>query len=345
MQVDPTDAGSKAYCTYFDSRYLPRAKAMILSLRSVGEHGPVLALCFDEEAFVEMNSFGKGVLALRLTDLEEAFPQLLSVKEARSTAEYFFTTTPWLVLLTRQHFPDAEWVTYLDADLYFFAPVSDIYDELEPGSCGIIAHNYLPKYQKLEKYGHYNVGWVSFRSNNDGASVLKWWADRCLEWCHDTPEDGRFADQGYLDHFKEVASSVIDIQHPGANVAPWNLGSRSTTYDNETVAIDGNPLLFFHFHGFRRRGARYYASHIEYGAKTTKTTRRYIYEPYVRALDEAEGDSNSHAATGARRGRGFRAWALQQRRNLYDLAARIRGESYPAKVKGSRAVDTKGLKE
>ena len=43
MQVDPTDAGSKAYCTYFDSRYLPRAKAMILSLRSVGEHGPVLA--------------------------------------------------------------------------------------------------------------------------------------------------------------------------------------------------------------------------------------------------------------------------------------------------------------
>lgn len=325
-----SERGDRVYCTYFDSRYMPRARVMMQSLRAAGEKGRVFALCFDETAYSAVSEWGDDIHALRLSDLEVAYPQLLTVKTQRSTAEYYFTCTPWVIRLVKGLCSDAEWVTYLDADLCFFSPVKQIYQEMGSGSCGIIAHDYLPRYRRLEKYGKFNVGWVSFRSTAEGRAVLDWWADQCLAWCHDTPDAGRFADQGYLDQFVAVAPGVIEITHPGANLAPWNLGGRTVaSTGNGDVLVDGLPLLFFHFHGLRRRGDRYFASHLEYGARANATTRDLIYAPYVQALSEAERELGYVAPPSARRGRGFRGRALQARRNAYDLLARLRGESFP----------------
>jgi hypothetical protein len=326
--MSPT--GERVYCTYFDSRYLPRARAMVGSLRSVGETGAVYALCFDDEAYEAAATWdADDVIALRLSDLEDEFPQLLTVKPTRSTAEYFFTCTPWVLSLVMSRAQEATWVTYLDADLWFFRPVAPIYDELAGSNCGIIAHDYLPRYRRLEQYGRYNVGWVSFRRGAEGEALLTWWADRCLEWCQDTPQDGRFADQGYLDHFASVAPGVVDIQHPGANLAPWNLGGRDvSTGPAGEVLVNGRPLLFFHFHGLRRRGNRYIASHLEFGARANETVRHRVYQPYVAALVAAEAELGYRPPHTARRGRGLRGWALQARRDLFDLVARARGESF-----------------
>lgn len=334
MSLEPSsarhDRRERVYCTYFDSRYMPRARVMMQSLRAAGETGRIFALCFDETAYSAVSEWGERIHALRLSDLEAAYPRLLTVKPQRSTAEYYFTCTPWVIRLVMGLCPEAEWVTYLDADLCFFSPVDDIYYELGSGSCGIIAHDYLPRYRRLEKYGRFNVGWVSFRSTSEGHAVLDWWADQCLAWCHDTPDAGRFADQGYLDQFAAIAPGVVEIAHPGANLAPWNLGGRRTAPGpNGTVIVADAPLIFFHFHGLRRRGDRYFASHLEYGARANATTRDLIYAPYVRALSEVEQELRYVAPPSARRGRGVRGWALQARRNAYDLVARLRGESFP----------------
>jgi hypothetical protein len=161
-----------------------------------------------------------------------------------------------------------------------------------------------------------------------------WWADRCLEWCSDTPEAGRFADQGYLDQFDSIVPGVVEITHPGANLAPWNLGGRAVAVASaaelrSSVLVNARPLIFFHFHGLRRRGDRYYASHIEYGARANRTVQEWIYQPYVRAISKAERDLELQAPPLARRGRGLRGWALYSRRLAYDLLARTRGESFP----------------
>ena len=32
-----------------------------------------------------------------------------------------------------------------------------------------------------------------------GLKALKWWRDRCLEWCYARIEDGKFGDQFYIE--------------------------------------------------------------------------------------------------------------------------------------------------
>ncbi len=81
---------------------------------------------------------------------------------------------------------------YLDADLYFFAPPSKVRAEEGQASVGIVPHRYAPEQAHLLQYGRYNVGWVSFKNDATGRACLEWWRERCIEWCFDRVEKGRF---------------------------------------------------------------------------------------------------------------------------------------------------------
>jgi hypothetical protein len=283
-------ASRHVYCTYFDHRYLTRGLAMIESLRKVGEHGRMWVLCLSDEAYETMHRVGSpGVEPIRLGDFELANPQVTAVRGQRSTMEYFFTMTPWLVRHVMRLSPEADWVTYLDADLWFFHSPQPIYDELESSSVGIIPHRFPSAQSWRLRYGTYNVGWVSFRLDEAGVACADWWAARCLEWCKDTPDAGRFADQGYLDGFCAAVDGVHVIENAGADLAPWNLSSHETAWGiRPAVTADGRPLIFFHFHGLDRDAKRFYFKHATYGAKTTGLVRDGIYVPYLTALAQVE---------------------------------------------------------
>jgi hypothetical protein len=85
-----------------------------------------------------------------------------------------------------------------DPDLLFWLNDDN---EIESSSVGIIPHRYLSAQSWRLKYGTYDVGFVSFRLNDAGAACADRWAARCLDWCKDKPDTGRFADQGYLNGF------------------------------------------------------------------------------------------------------------------------------------------------
>ena len=151
----------------------------------------------------------------------------------------------------------------------------------------------------------------------------------CLEWCFDSPEPGRYADQGYLDSFASVTSGVVEIEHHGANLAPWNLAVRRVVRDaHGTYSVDGEGLLFFHFHGLRRKGDRYVASHIEFGARANRAVKD-LYRAYVAELVRAERINRTSPPAPSQRGRGLRGIALQVRRAVYDRVSVARGESFP----------------
>jgi len=258
----------------------------------------VWVLCLSDEAYEALLLVGvPGVEPIRLGDFERANPQVAAVRDQRSTMEYFFTMTPWFVRHVMRSAPEADWVTYLDADLWFFDSTAPIYDELESSSVGIIPHRFSAAQSWRLRYGTYNVGWVSFRQDDAGASCANWWADRCLEWCGDAPDNGRYADQGYLDGFSSAVGGVRVIGNAGADLAPWNLPSHQTAWgvcppeaaaSTPGVTVDGQPLIFFHFHGLERDTKRYYFRHATYGAKTTRVVRDGIYLPYLGALERVE---------------------------------------------------------
>lgn len=277
------------YCTYFDSGYLSRGRVLIETLRAQGDTGVVYVLALDEKTGIEVAAWTDlGVILVSLEELEAAYPTLCHARKTRSRLEYFFTLTPWLTKWTLERNAEDCWTTYLDADMAFFAEIDCLYAEGAQSSVMIVEHRFAWDQTWRLKYGRFNVAWVSFRKDSRGQACLNWWADSCLEWCNDETSRGRFADQGYLDDFPSFPG-VLVLQHPGADLAPWNLRRHQLEVnDSGSLLVDGEPLLFFHFHGLRKIGRRYHFKHLPYFVRTTKTLRENIYRSYCERLEALE---------------------------------------------------------
>jgi hypothetical protein len=275
------------FCTYFDRNYLARGLALYRSLR---EHCPgfrLWVLCMDDESFTALTLLRlPEVEPIALHDFERGDAALLAAKGNRSRLEYYFTCTPSLPLYVLKHCPAVDVITYLDADLYFFSTPEPLFEEWGGGSVAIIGHRFPPRLRHMEGKGIYNVGWLSFRRDENALDCLTWWRKQCLAWCYDREEEGRFADQKYLDDWPSRFRKVVVIQHPGANLAPWNLGNyRLRVTDRGAVLVDDQPLIFFHFHGLREIFRWLYdPAWAWYGVVSSPVLRTHIYNRYLRAL-------------------------------------------------------------
>jgi hypothetical protein len=323
----------RAYCTYFDSGYLSRGLALIESLREHGDDSPVWVLALDDAARDYLDE-GKlpGVFTLTMSEIEAAEPLLRPLKASRSRMEYIFTSTPLLMrwVATKQDQPETV-VIYLDSDLYFFDDPSLVLDAMGSGSIGIIEHKYPARLaNRLAKYGRFNVGWVGIRADAPGRECLDWWAASTLDWCFDTPADGKYADQGYLDQFPQRFQSVVVLESKGFNLAPWNTGGHALTVSGTTVIVDGvDPLVFFHFHGLRRVGNWFVSSQLIYGAQMGRVLRNAVYAPYVGILDAKDRvvAGALRQAAAHKRGNGIRGVISRARKSAIDRLSIVTGNA------------------
>ncbi|CAB4559303.1 unannotated protein [freshwater metagenome] len=318
------------YCTYFDSGYLSRGLTLIESMRAHGEESPVIVLALDNDVkeFFDAENM-PGVTAILVEDLEKAEPALLPLKSARSRMEYYFTCTPLLVRYAMNLVgTPGSTAIYVDADLFFFDAPRKAVDALGDGSVGIIEHRYPTRLaQRLAKYGRFNVGWVAFVDDEDGRRVLDWYSQSTLDWCGDTPLDGKYADQGYLNSFPDFAG--VKILHSAAfDLAPWNTARHDIRLVNNAVSVDGDPLNFFHVHGLRKVGNWYVTAQGVYGAKLTSALKRGVYEPYVRALERWDAYAQSKLparSAPAQRGVGLKGFAFRSLKSVLNRWAILTG--------------------
>jgi hypothetical protein len=248
-------------------------------------------LCFDQESYQALAALDlPHVSLIPHAELESAYPALATVKAQRAPVEYYWTCTPFLPLyLFRQH-PGLDVITYLDADLFFFSDPSLALAELGEQSILIVQLRYPAEqaHDMVADYGLYNVSLNSFRNDAHGIACLEWWSERCLEWCYNRSEAGKFGDQKYLDDWPQRFRQVVVAQHPGVGLAPWNVHQFALTQRHGQVFVDGQPMVCYHFSGFR------YLAHGLYdtgpnagGIKITPVAKRLVYEPYARAVVEA----------------------------------------------------------
>jgi hypothetical protein len=139
-------------------------------------------------------------------------------------------------------------ITFLDADLAFFSDPGPLFDELGDASIMIVPHRHADRWLELDgEIGPYNSGTFTIRPDTNGLSALRWWRERCLEWCYKRIEDGKFGEQKYLEEFPERFDGVHVLQHPGAGVGPWNSERYTLERRDGCLLVDGLPVIFYHY--------------------------------------------------------------------------------------------------
>lgn len=277
------------YCTLFDSSYLSRGLAMYRSLIDVGEEFTLYIVCFNDLAYKTLEKMNlPGVVTVPLEEFESE--ELKIVKPQRSRAEYCWTCTPHVIRYVLDTFRLSA-VTYLDADLFFYARPSILLDEMEQSGKSVLIteHRYSRKYEHLIDAGIYCVQFLCFKADRNGMRVLEWWQERCLEWCYDRLEEGRFGDQKYLDGWPERFEGIHVLQHPGGGIAPWNIQRyrifmrAGKPHLVERVTAQESAIVFYHFHAIRF----YNNGDMELGHYSLKReVKKLLYRPYLEKLEE-----------------------------------------------------------
>jgi hypothetical protein len=258
---------------------------MYHSLEETGENFKLYAVCFDDMAYQILVKLNLGkLIPIPLASFES--PQLLAIKSERTVAEYCWTCTSHVIhyVLDTYRLPE---VTYLDADLCFYAKPSILLDEFnQSGASALITeHRYTPCYDQSGTSGIYCVQFMTFKADTRGMKILQWWQERCLEWCYARFEDGKFGDQKYLDDWPRQFEGVHVLKSLGGGVAPWNVQQYSLSKRLDQLYIDESPLVFYHFHAYK-----YYKNRIHSfssGYFIPNKIIDWLYRPYARSLLEA----------------------------------------------------------
>jgi hypothetical protein len=279
------------YCTYFDRNYLYKGLALYRSLHRHSTQFTLWILCFDEETYNILDRMKlREVKLISLSEFEQHNLELLEVKRTRNQVEYYWTCTPSLPYYILRHHPEIDIITYFDADLYFYQDLHPLYTELGQKSILIVGHRYSPDHIAAQsRRGIFNVSILSFRNNSDGLTCLRWWRDRCLEWCFNRVEEGRFGDQKYLDDWPVRFPNTHVLQHKGIGLAPWNISSYDVRMSNGKIYVDGQELIVYHFHSLRIINRSIYDLASQ-SYRITKDHVHMLYRPYLRELQQAMCD-------------------------------------------------------
>ncbi len=290
----------RTYCTYFDSHYLAQGIVMLRSLLRFDPQAGIRVLAWDESCErVLRDLFPSSIQVTGLAELHSQKPQLPALRASRTAWAYYATHKPAFVRFVLESTPRPASVTFVDADMCFFADPSPAYEELGTAAIGLSPHRFPASAQTLAIYGTYNAGWIYWRAGTAARQCLTDWERECMAWCEpEVQPDGRFMNQGYLNGWPNRYSSVLILKHPGVNLAPWNIGGHLLTRNWGKLSVDGRPLICYHFSGLLRDASGFWYS-IYPSPSQFDIARKRIYEPYLDAV-ESEGRrlSKSHGLEG-----------------------------------------------
>jgi hypothetical protein len=179
---------------------------------------------------------------------------------------------------------------------------------LGDGSILIVPHRFPSKWSAWEKRtGVYNTGFLAFRRDESGLAALRWWREKCLEWCYDREEDGKYGDQLYLDDWPDRFNGVRVLEDARAGLAPWNDQKHRLERREGTFLVDGQAVAFYHYEslelylgmtilrrlGFRRGTYGFTPGPFPLVWRTkswweiSRQRRRVVWQPYARELASA----------------------------------------------------------
>jgi hypothetical protein len=246
-----------AFCAVVSAAFVPTARCLAQSLDQTNRGTPLYVFVVDARA----------------RDLPRGSPGLTFLSSRRlgaPAAMYRYYTNFELCnalrpvalahLLARGH----DKVVYLDTDIWVTGKFTDVWRGLDRRSFGYAPHitrpyprdGKRPNELAFLQWGVYNSGFLAFRNDAVAREALALWADRMRRWAFFDPP-ALHVGQDFLDLLAVFYRDHFwFIDHPGLNIAYWNLGERRLTRHRHGIRSNGKEAIFFHLSGYDPRQPR-----------------------------------------------------------------------------------------
>ena len=269
------------FITLFNYNYLPQGLTLYYSLKKKLPKSKIWVVCMDRK--VEKDLKKRNLPDLKTISLKKIENQRLKkIKVERKFIEYCWTLTPFLPSYFFKNNKSTKFITYLDADIFFYKNPEPIIREFLKSKKSILLteHGFHPNHDISEISGRFCVQYMIYKNDVHCKKILKWWQEKCLDWCHDYPDEGRLGDQKYLDEWPKLFKNYIHIsKNKKYFQAPWTSGR-----------FKNKDKIIYHFHGLKINSKKIY-SYNNYGF--TKEIINGAYIPYIKELKKVLNNINS----------------------------------------------------
>lgn len=271
------------FCTLFNASYSYKGWVMFYTLLKQSPQATLYVLCMDDTVFNEGVKLGLDNLKLiRLKDLEKMFPSIAATKRTRQFREYIVSLKPFLPSYIFRTYGSKK-VFFIDSDVVFLNDPKLIDESMSDHSIYV----YDLDLDKPRGSGPITSGFMAFADDENSEVFLKWWQDRCVEWCkwYAAPNK-KFAEQGYLNVFYDNPTkfkNYVVYGDPGIHIGPWNIKRHNLQKLNGQLVIDKTHILVcYHFHEFKLVGNSYSPT----GWPLDKKHIDWIYKPYFSLIQK-----------------------------------------------------------
>jgi len=234
------------FCVIVGSEYVLKIIALQQSLMQYSEKFTLWICCIDPFAYSLLKEMSlTNVNLLQVEELEDR--ELKAIKRKRKVNEYCWTLKSVLIeyLLVNYDLPS---ILYCDGDLCFFSDPNIIFEEWGDHSIFLTPQRDRDWVEKM--YGKYQAGLIGFKNDLYGLKSVRWWKNKCIDWCSAEAEEGKFGDQKYLDYIPIYFPKVKISNNLGINAAPWNCIYNNDYKIDKTkndIFIENDKLVVYHF--------------------------------------------------------------------------------------------------
>ena len=287
------------YCSAFSGAYCYQGLVLYNSIKKLDESFTIFYVCLDNLAYeILLGLRLENLIIIKVELIEYYFPKLKHVKQDRAIHEYAWTIKSSEMLYIFENYEEVDKIIWLDGDTQMLSNTEAIFSEWGNESVILTEQYYTDNHEPLIKtFGKFQAGFVGFCRDNEGMKALKWWKSKCIEWCYSKFEEGRWADQKYLDKIPELFQNVCIIKGLGINMTPfilYRLNFEQEKYleiNQDEIFINNTKLVLYHYYGFKYFDDSTYDL-CSYWMKFTRNTVEHLYLPYIKvcktAIDEIE---------------------------------------------------------
>jgi hypothetical protein len=284
----------KVAFTICSNNYLAQALVFVNSVKLYSpEVKIIVGLCDDYSTEIEYDSIqGCEFISLKEMNLSN----LMHLSNKYNIIELNTSIKATLFKKIIQKYPEAEAVCYFDPDIKIYSSLDVLYNKLKTATIIVTPHSLNPipldelepREYLFQLYGLFNLGFLGLNVKwSDATKFLDWWEERIINMATTEVEKGYFQDQRWINFVPIYYENVEIVKHRGCNVAPWNIHEREVIWHDDIAnyAVDGNPLVFYHFSNYKPEYTDRFANfYNRYTPSEASNSVRKLYSDYRNEL-------------------------------------------------------------